>query len=53
MHSLCDEHWCYGKMDEKLLYRDIHHLSSAGAEVVIKKIFQEILCAATGVVDGR
>ena len=52
-NALCDAHWCYGKADEKLLYRDIHHLSSAGAEFVIRKIFAEILGTERDAVDGR
>lgn len=39
---LCDESWCYGKIDDELLYRDTHHLSRAGAAYVTQRIFDRV-----------
>ncbi len=49
---LCDEQWCHGKVDGRLIFRDTQHLSAAGAEIVVNNIFQDILGSTADVTHG-
>lgn len=39
---LCDQDYCYGIKDGSLLYKDPDHLNPAGAEYVVKRIWEKM-----------
>ncbi|TAK90619.1 MAG: acyltransferase [Burkholderiaceae bacterium] len=39
--ALCDENYCYGVKDGKLLYRDADHLNPFGAEYVTRQLWSK------------
>jgi len=39
--ALCDERYCYGIREGKLLYRDADHLNRFGAEYVVSRLWRQ------------
>lgn len=41
--ALCDDRWCWGMLNDTLLYRDSHHLSKAGSQHVGAALAAQLL----------
>ena len=42
---LCDQEWCHGRVDGRLMFRDSSHFSHAGAELASEYMFKQIATA--------